>query len=948
MKQIMRALLCAGLAITALRGTPCIPCPKGPCIKELLTAIQDQLDAIQAELAAANACGNSIAITQADIGSTGTILTEPGNYCLAGDIVFSPVNPATLSPVTISGGGTSGAGLAAISNGYLQGVFVTNGGTGYTNPTTATVGGTGTGATATAILGAVTAVTLVTPGSGYTTFPGATVTFSGGGSGPNFVAATGVVVVNPQQGAGQVVEIIIINGGQGYTSAPTVVISGPTGTPAITATATASVDTTKIAAFTVTNAGNGLYQDTVQKAITIKSSGVNLAFNGYTLSQAGVNEQGNVSSSQTPFAIGVYIPDILLTGATVNNVGLESMSVTGGTINGFSMFGAYVAGHNYDIQFSDMELINCGKLASVATRPFATYKPNSANGVGAITTGAVPFSVGGLNIGETVIWGNGPIFFTSVAAAQNRVGSVILNNVQCLDNYFLGLSMANSTNVAIQGCHFNDSFCDDATLPAYGATLGYAAVSYENPSVQNLVVQNTTFNDTVMSATYSNGNAQPISYNSPAAMYIAWTESSFFQNCTFNGTTNFFADNSGHTTFGILAESVQDITFDHCTVSNISAVSIAYGIGVSDFTANSGGPKLSPRDIHFSYCTIANIQQNAQTQVPAPLLWENEVARGFYTNTGKNITFDHVAISDVIVNGPLGLTPSSGAPVGGGACGFRIGDGSSTPATEVETENIIFSNCSAQRILTYQGGFAAGFSFVATAGTADLLRAIVLEDCVAEGCWAMAPTTPYTVAPYSAVQGTAQGFRYQHENDLLAYPVSYVGCQALRNQGSATPNVISGFGNLYSAGFSTISTSTSSVVGATPAQYQSYYECTADANVYGFMLSNASGCTVRNCRSDNNVDMGGTTGEGFTDLGAGGSPVVVGPTASLFEGNHAYNNGPGSGAFSGMNGNYNVYLANGSTIPLLDTQVSAGAGSYATNPAGSPYFAGVTNISAIK
>ena len=79
--------------------------------------------------------------------------------------------------------------------------------------------------------GALTSIRITNQGSGYTSAP--TVTLTGGGSGANFTAAdVDAIVVG-----GKVTEIVINNGGSGYTSAPSISITAPT--DGITATADA-------------------------------------------------------------------------------------------------------------------------------------------------------------------------------------------------------------------------------------------------------------------------------------------------------------------------------------------------------------------------------------------------------------------------------------------------------------------------------------------------------------------------------------------------------------------------------------------------------------------------------------------------------------------------------------------------------------------------------------
>jgi hypothetical protein len=90
----------------------------------------------------------------------------------------------------------------------------------------------------------VESVTLTTPGSGYTTAP--TVALTGGGG-------TGATATATLVGAG-LSGITVASAGSGYSTAPTVTITGGGGTGA---TATATVSGGAITGFTVTAAGSG-------------------------------------------------------------------------------------------------------------------------------------------------------------------------------------------------------------------------------------------------------------------------------------------------------------------------------------------------------------------------------------------------------------------------------------------------------------------------------------------------------------------------------------------------------------------------------------------------------------------------------------------------------------------------------------------------------------------
>ena len=86
-----------------------------------------------------------------------------------------------------------------------------------------------------AITGAVTAVAVTAGGTGYTSAPTVTLTGEAGGTISGGTGAVPVAIVT----AGAVTSVIIVNGGANYTVAPTVTFTGGGGTGA-TATATAA------------------------------------------------------------------------------------------------------------------------------------------------------------------------------------------------------------------------------------------------------------------------------------------------------------------------------------------------------------------------------------------------------------------------------------------------------------------------------------------------------------------------------------------------------------------------------------------------------------------------------------------------------------------------------------------------------------------------------------
>ena len=132
--------------------------------------------------------------------------------------------------ITPNSGGTSGAITAILNTGGINYIAITNAGSGYTSPPTISFsgGGGGSGASALAQLatfktGTVT-VFVTNGGSNYTNSANTVVTFTGGG-GAN-VAATAIL-------SGNVVsQVVMTNPGTGYTSAPSVAITGGGGSGA--------------------------------------------------------------------------------------------------------------------------------------------------------------------------------------------------------------------------------------------------------------------------------------------------------------------------------------------------------------------------------------------------------------------------------------------------------------------------------------------------------------------------------------------------------------------------------------------------------------------------------------------------------------------------------------------------------------------------------------------
>lgn len=247
-------------------------------------------------------------ITGDGTGATATA-TVGAKGAITGITITNPGSGYSSATVTISGGGSLATASATVNpSGVVTAINVGAGGAGYVKPSvTISGGGATTDATAHAI-GGVNAVTLISPGSGYT-FP--TVSFdlpsdpnglpaqahvtcvetncqpaTAGGT----VTITGVVVDSPGSGYTTAPNIAILDGtqfdpvahnpsvnpltsaiaattltiqsvvvdtfGAGYTSVPTTAISDLVGAGS-NAIATAQTDIGAITAITITNPGSG-------------------------------------------------------------------------------------------------------------------------------------------------------------------------------------------------------------------------------------------------------------------------------------------------------------------------------------------------------------------------------------------------------------------------------------------------------------------------------------------------------------------------------------------------------------------------------------------------------------------------------------------------------------------------------------------------------------------
>ena len=162
------------------------------------------------------------------------------NIIKQGD-AYDAASPPAL---TIGNGGGTGATGSVVIDGSLTAITIASGGSNYTSPPLVSiVGGGGSGAAAEAVVtnGSVSRILINSGGTGYTSKPEITIV-GGGGTG-----ATANAEVR-----GPIKEVVINNGGTGYTSAPDITLSSGSG-----AQAQAIVQNGRIISIAVINAGSG-------------------------------------------------------------------------------------------------------------------------------------------------------------------------------------------------------------------------------------------------------------------------------------------------------------------------------------------------------------------------------------------------------------------------------------------------------------------------------------------------------------------------------------------------------------------------------------------------------------------------------------------------------------------------------------------------------------------
>ena len=177
-------------------------------------------------------------------------------------------------------------------NGPLQGLELTNGGSGYTTAPTVVFTGGGSGATALALIGGVTSITVTSGGTGYISVPQVSISGGGGTGAAAEASLTGIVSA-----------LTIANTGIGYLTSPTVTFTGGGGTGAA---ATASIFGGRIVSLTITNGGSGY---TTAPAVTFSGGGGIGA--SATAVLTNVVDAITLTSSGSGYS---YAPDVVISG----------------------------------------------------------------------------------------------------------------------------------------------------------------------------------------------------------------------------------------------------------------------------------------------------------------------------------------------------------------------------------------------------------------------------------------------------------------------------------------------------------------------------------------------------------------------------------------------------------------------------------------------------------
>ena len=343
-------------------------------------------------------------------------LTLPATPAINNNLVFNTTT-SSLSQVPTYGSSatlvykavrTVGAEWANFKTGAINTITVIAPGSGYTSVPTIT-GNVGTGLTATASLGVAT-ITAV--GSGYTSIPTVSIT-GGGGSG-----ATAVAYIK----AG-VLSISVTSNGSGYTSVPTVNVTGGGGT------------------FTSATANLGIF------GVSVSAGGT-----GYTSTSCTVTGGGGSGASLVAIpAVGLGIPANVTidpgSGNTVTGAASSGRSCSG-TLNINSGTFLLNAGQIYMGNSSNggTLVVNTGATLDLATVGiFSTGTLNTSSTNGTIRSGVNSTTAYQYPFPANLTWG-GLVQYYAPTANNTRITPGTFNNVDLDFGINNGIVLDNVSN----------------------------------------------------------------------------------------------------------------------------------------------------------------------------------------------------------------------------------------------------------------------------------------------------------------------------------------------------------------------------------------------------------------------------------------------------------------------------------------------------------------------
>lgn len=202
--------------------------------------------------------------------------------------------------------GTTLTGTITLKNDQdITRLNITSSGSGYTTaPTINITDPTGVGATAVAVIGTsvISSITIVNGGTNYSS-PILT-PVGGGGTG---------AILQPVTSGGVITNVIVVSAGQGYTSAPTIIIEDPTGSGAA---ATAVLSGSPVLNIVVTNGGQGYTSPSVSF-----SGGGGIGASATAIVETGVLDRVNLNGG---------LREIVIIGSGSGYLKPPEVTITGG------------------------------------------------------------------------------------------------------------------------------------------------------------------------------------------------------------------------------------------------------------------------------------------------------------------------------------------------------------------------------------------------------------------------------------------------------------------------------------------------------------------------------------------------------------------------------------------------------------------------------------------